>query len=135
VPWRQKVFFLTIAVVLLLTIIDLVRRRRMRVEYSWVWIAAGVAIIVLIVQYDLLIWLTTAVGAVIPTSTLFFLSSLYLAVLSLNYAVRLSSLSWEVKELAQELALLRQTCEANHAAASGARGQSSLPDRTADSSA
>jgi hypothetical protein len=111
VPLRQKVFFLAIAVVLLMTIIELVRRRRLRVEYSWVWIASGFTIIVLILQYDLLIWLTRLVGAAIPTSALFFLCILYLAVLSLNYAVRLSRLGWEVKELAQELALLRQRYE------------------------
>jgi hypothetical protein len=44
---------------------------------------------------------------VIPTSTLFFFCILYLALLSLNYSVRLSSLTRQVKELAQELALLR----------------------------
>ena len=115
-PLRQKVFFLAIAVVLLLTILELVRRRRLRVEYSWVWIASGVTIIVLILRYELLIWLTQLVGAVIPTSALFFLCILYLAVLSLNYSVRLSSLSWEVKELAQELALLSQRCGAKEEA-------------------
>jgi len=44
---------------------------------------------------------------VIPTSTLFFFSILYLALLSLNYSVRLTTLTREVKELAQELALFR----------------------------
>jgi hypothetical protein len=112
-PLRQKLFFLAVAFLLLLTIIDLVRRRRMRVEYSWVWIASGVTIIAVILQYDLLVGLTALMGAVIPTSALFFLCILYLAVLSLNYSVRLSSLSWELKELAQELALLRQKYEAN----------------------
>jgi hypothetical protein len=104
---RQKVFFLAIALVLLVTIVELVRRRRLRVEYSWVWIASGLSIILLILRYDLLIWITTLVGAVIPTSTLFFLCVLYLALLSLNYSVRLSALSFQVKELAQELALLK----------------------------
>lgn len=117
-PLHQKVFFLTIAVILLLTIIDLVRRRRLRVEYTWVWIASAVTIIVVILQYDLLVWLTGLIGAVIPTSALFFLCILYLALLSLDYSVRLSSLNWEVKELSQEIAILRQAVEAN-AAASG----------------
>jgi hypothetical protein len=117
VPVRQKVFFLIIAVALLLTIIDLVRRRRMRVEYSWVWIAGGCTTILLIIQYDVLVWLTAVVGAAIPTSTLFFLCVLYLAALSLDYSVRLSSLRWQVKELSQELALLRHDHEAGRNAA------------------
>jgi hypothetical protein len=99
--------FLTIAVVLLLVIVELVRRRRLRVEYSWLWVAAGLTNILLIVRYDLLMRLTTLVGAVIPTSTLFFLCILFLALLSLNYSVRLTQLTREVKELTQELALLR----------------------------
>ena len=106
-PIRQKVFFLSVAVVLLLVIVELIRRRRLRVEYSWLWIASGVTIILLILRYDLLVWLTVTTGAVIPTSTLFFLSILYLALLSLNYSVRLSDLTRQVKELAQEVALLR----------------------------
>jgi len=111
VPLRQKVFFLAVAVVLLLTIVDLVRRRRMRVEYSWLWIAAGASIIALILQYDLLIHLTALIGTAVTTSTLFFLCILFLAVLSLSYSVQLSRLSWEVKELAQEVALLRRERE------------------------
>jgi hypothetical protein len=107
VPIRQKIFFLSIALVLLFVILELVRRRRLRVEYSWLWIASGITIILLILRYDLLIWLTELVGAAIPTSTLFFLCILYLALLSLNYSVRLSVLTRQVKELAQELALLR----------------------------
>lgn len=107
-PIRQKAVFLTLAVVLLLVIVELVRRRRLRVEYSWLWIASALTIIALILRYDLLIWLTERVGAVIPTSTLFFLCILYLALLSLNYSVRLSTLTRQVKELAQEVALLRE---------------------------
>jgi hypothetical protein len=111
VPLRQKLFFLTVAVVLLLGIVELVRRRRLRVEYSWLWLASGATPIVLILRYDLLIALTGLVGAVIPTSTLFFLCILYLALLSLDYAVRLSELTRQVKELAQELALLKSARE------------------------
>lgn len=106
-PLRQKIFFLTIAVLLLVVIVELIRRRRLRVEYSWLWIASGATIILMILRYDLLIWVTGITGAVVPTSTLFFLSILYLALLSLNYSVRLSDLTRQVKELAQEVALLR----------------------------
>ena len=106
-PIRQKLFFLTIAVALLFVIIELVRRRRLRVEYAWLWLAAGASIVLLILRYDLLIWLTNLVGAAIPTSTLFFLCILYLALLSLNYSVRLTRLDRQLKDAAQELALLR----------------------------
>lgn len=115
-PIRQKLFFLAIAVALLLLILELVRRRRLRVEYSWLWLASGASIILLILRYDMLIRISDLVGAVIPTSTLFFLCILYLALLSLNYSVRLTDLTRQVKDLAQELALLRggQDCDPTH---------------------
>jgi len=122
-PDRQKIFFLTIAVSLLIVIVELVRRRRLRVEYSWLWLASGLTIVLLILRYDLLIWLTELVGAAIPTSTLFFFCILYLALLSLNYSVRLSVLSRQVKELAQEVALLRAETASARMAAPDATGR------------
>ena len=57
--------------------------------------------------FDLVRLITWAVGAWTPSSTLFFLGLLFLLVVSLNYAVRLSGLRREMSTLAQELALLR----------------------------
>ncbi|HJS57597.1 MAG TPA: DUF2304 domain-containing protein [Vicinamibacteria bacterium] len=122
-PIRQTAVFLTIALLLLVVIVELVRRRRLRVEYAWLWIAAGLTNVLLILRYDLLVGLTEAVGAVIPTSTLFFLCILYLALLSLNYSVRLSELTRHVKELAQEVALLRAEAAARPTPDRGLSGE------------
>lgn len=110
-PLRQKIVFLSLVILLLLVILELVRRRRLRVEYSWLWLAATGSIVLLILRFDLLIWISDRVGAVVVTSTLFFLCILFLALLSLHYSVRLTSLTREVKELTQEVALLRAGVE------------------------
>jgi hypothetical protein len=107
VPARQVVFFLGLTGVLLAVILELVRRRTLRVEYSWLWIASCLTTIVLILRYDLLVGLTGLVGAVVPTSTLFFLCILYLALLCLHYSIRISRMTHQIKDLAQEVALLR----------------------------
>lgn len=106
-PTRQVVVFLGLVLVLLVAIVELVRRRTLRVEYSWLWIASCLTTILLILRYDLLVELTELVGAVVPTSTLFFLCILYLALLSLHYSIRISDLTHRVKDLTQEVALLR----------------------------
>lgn len=110
-PERQVVVFLGLSLVLLMVVLELVRRRTLRVEYSWLWIAACLTTIVLILRYDLLVRLTGLVGAVVPTSTLFFLCILYLALLCLHYSIRISGLTHQVKDLAQELALLEAELE------------------------
>ena len=106
-PARQLVVFLGLVLVLLAAILELVRRRALRVEYSWLWIASCLTTVLLILRYDLLVALTNLVGAVVPTSTLFFLCILYLALLCIHYSIRISDLSHKVKDLAQEVALLR----------------------------
>jgi hypothetical protein len=107
VPTRQVIVFLGLSLILLFVILELVRRRTLRVEYSWLWIAACLTSIVLILRYDLLVTLTRLVGAVVPTSTLFFLCILYLALLCLHYSIRISGLTHQVKDLAQEVAMLK----------------------------
>src|SRR4051812_22503440 len=106
-PIRQKIVFLLITGLLLLAVVELVRRRRLRVEYSWLWLLSAFTIIGLILRYDVLIALTGFVGAVIPTSTLFFLCILFLVLLNIHYSVQITTLGREVKDLAQELAILR----------------------------
>lgn len=114
-PTRQIVVFLFLVLVLLVTILELVRRRMLKVEYSWLWIGSCVTTAVFIVRYDLLVGLTGLVGAVVPTSTLFFLCILYLALLCLHYSVRISRLTHQVKDLAQDVALLRAEIESPRA--------------------
>ncbi len=106
-PTRQIVVFLALVLILFVAIVELARRRVLRVEYSWLWIASCLTTVLLILRYDILVELTDFVGAVVPTSTLFFLCILYLALLCLHYSIRISALTHQVKDLAQEVALLR----------------------------
>ncbi len=121
-PERQVIFFLSLSILLLIVVLELVRRRAMRVEYSWLWIAACATTIVLILRYDLLVAVTDLVGAVVPTSTLFFLCILFLALLCLHYSIRISRMTHQIKDLAQEVALLRVEGEA------GGRQATAAPD-------
>lgn len=104
---QQKIFTISISIILFIVIIDLVRRRKIREEYSWLWLLTGGAIIVLSVWYDLLLFITRLVGAVLPTSTLFFFGLLFLMAISLYYSTKISSLHDHVKDLAQHVAILQ----------------------------
>jgi hypothetical protein len=103
--FRQKILAAIFGVTLLAFIIELVRRRKLRVEYSWLWICAGVAIVVIGLNYPLLEWLTRLIGAGWTSSTLFFFGIFFVVALCLQFSVKISRLETEVKNLAQELAL------------------------------
>lgn len=98
---------LSISGALVLVVLWLVRRRRLREEYTPIWIAVSVALVVISLRLDLLRELTRAIGAWTPSSTVFFLGELFLVAICLNYAVRLSRAGVQIKNLAQELAILR----------------------------
>ena len=104
---RQKIFALVVSVLLSIFIIELVRRKKLREEYSWLWLITSFGIIVLVIWYDLLVFITELIGAVLPTTTLFILSFLLLFLISLHYSVKISSLTNQVRKLAQKIAILQ----------------------------
>lgn len=102
-----KIFALLVSITFLALIIDLVRRRKLREDYSAIYLFIGLAILVLVLWFDLLVKLTNFLGAVIPASMLFLFALLFLLLMSLQYAVKLSKLSNDVKNLAQMAALMQ----------------------------
>lgn len=108
---HQQVFATLTAIVVFLLIVELVRRRRLREEYSWLWLLTGAGMITLVVWYRLLLFITRLIGAGTPVTTLFLFSSLFLLVIVIHYSVIISKLTTQVKNLAQELALLRSRIE------------------------
>lgn len=92
----------------LIAVLMLVYRGKLREEYTPIWTIVAAGMMVAITWFDSVRLLTRMVGAWTPSSTLFFFGLLFLLVVSLNYAVRLSGMSLQVKLLAQEVALLRE---------------------------
>ena len=106
-PLHQKIFAISISIILFIVIIDLVRRRRLREEFSWLWLLTGSIVIILAAWYDLLRFITRVIGAGLPTTTLFLFGVMFLLIINLYYATKISSLHDHVKDLAQHVALLQ----------------------------
>ena len=106
---------LLVSGIFLAAVLNLVRRGRLKEEYTPIWTTVALGIMALSIWFDGIRLITRAVGAWTPSSTLFFFGELFLLVLCLNYAVRLSSLSTQVKLLAQEVSILRSELAAGRA--------------------
>ncbi len=61
----------------------------------------------LAVWYDLLVFITRMIGAALPTTTLFVFGLLFLLLIALHYSVKISSLTDQVRKLAQKIAILQ----------------------------
>jgi len=104
---RQRIFAIILAVGLIFLIIDLVRRRKLREEYSWLWILTGVVILGLSIWDNLLEFFVRLIGVINPVSGILFFGVLFLFLISLQFSVRISALTNQVKKLTQELAIIK----------------------------
>lgn len=110
-PVRQQIFALLISIVIFALVVELVRRRRLREEYSVLWLATSVVMFILVLKYEWLVVLTHWIGAVLPTTTLFVGAIVFLMLLSVQFCLKISQLTDQVKNLSQENALLRHQVE------------------------
>lgn len=121
---KPRFVALGISVVLVILIIELVRRRRLREEYSWLWLSLAVMMFILALWPGLLDFITGLIGAVLSTSTLFFFALIFLISINIQFSVEISSLRNQVKNLAQQLAMLDDQVEgslAGHSDNNGSR--------------
>jgi len=103
----QKTFAVLTSLIILVLITYLVKKGKLREEFSWLWLLTGLLLLILVVWYDLLLLLTKLIGAVVPTTTLFLFGIVFLILVSLHSAIKISMLSSQVKNLAQQLSILK----------------------------
>ena len=108
---NQKVFALIVCVLVFAITFNMVRKRSLREEYSVLWLATSLLMFVLVLKYDWLVALTDLVGAALPTTTLFIGGLVFLVLIAVQFSIKLSTFSDQLKNLAQENALLRSDLE------------------------
>ncbi len=110
-PIQQQIFALIISALVFVIVLDMVRRRRLREEYSVLWLVTSVIMFMLVLRYEWLVALTALIGAGLPTTTLFLGSIIFLMLLSVQFCIKISRLTDQVKNLSQENALMKLEIE------------------------
>ena len=110
-PLHQQIFALIVSILVFACTINLVRKKKLREEYSTLWLATSSIIFILVFKYDWLVALTRLTGAVLPTTTLFIGSLIFLVLLCVQFSIKISCLTDQLKNLAQDNALLRAEFE------------------------
>lgn len=98
---------LAVAMVLLGTILELVRRRKLREKYAVIWVATGVTILPLAVFPRVLDGVALSLGILSGTSLVLFLAVAFLLLLAMHLSSELSQLEEETRTLCEEVALIR----------------------------
>jgi glycosyltransferase involved in cell wall biosynthesis len=103
---RTRLVAMAGALVVMLMIVDLVRRRRLKEEYSVLWLVTSAVLLVLAGWTEALQWITDTIGGVAASSTLFFFGLLFAFMMLLHFSVRISALERRLTALVQEIGLM-----------------------------
>jgi hypothetical protein len=93
---------------LLVAVLELVRRRRLLERYALVWLASATILLALGIWQGLLGAIADTIGVLYPPTALFVVAFGFILVLLLHFSTAVSRLTDQSKVLAQRLALMEQ---------------------------
>jgi len=102
---------ITASVVLVLFVIEAIRRSHLNARYAILWLGCGGVLLVFSLYRPLLDWTAKILGISYPPSLLFGLAFLFLLVIVLHYSLVISSHRDSIRRLAQTVALLERALD------------------------
>ncbi len=94
--------------VLLLVVLELVRRRRLLERYALLWLFSAIVLLGLASWRSGLATVSHAIGVIYPPNSLFFIAIGFILLLLLHFSSVVSRLTDQTKVLAQRVALLEE---------------------------
>lgn len=110
-PTNVQILAIGGSAVLLLIVLELVRRRRLFERYALLWLLCAVVLLGLSIWGGLLETVADTLGVDYPPSALFLIAFGFILLLLLHFSVVISRLSDQTKVLAQRLSLAEQRIE------------------------
>ena len=95
------------SLVLMIFIVDLVRRRKLREEYSLLWLGAGLVILITSIHGKVITWIASLLSIQHPAYSMFVIALFVGMILAIHFTVVLSKLTSQNWRLTQEIGLLR----------------------------
>jgi hypothetical protein len=108
---RQLYACVVISLLLLILIVRLVQKGRLDISYCWLWLCIGVSTLVLVIRNDLLKLISSHIGAVSDTTTVFLMGFFLIALMCLQFSLVISLHRRQIKKLYQKIALLTHQVE------------------------
>jgi hypothetical protein len=120
---RVQIVAVLVTALMLLVVLELVRRRRLVERYALLWMTVAAGLLVLAIWTDLLSWASELVGIDVPSNALFLAAFGVAFLLLLHFSVATSRLGEETKILAQEVARLDEELRHMRAGSRNGSGQ------------
>jgi hypothetical protein len=118
---RLQLVSVTGAILLLVVVFELVRRKQLLERYALLWLFSGAVLLLLAAWRGLLVEVADTIGIVYPPSALFTVAFGFVLLLLLHFSLAVSRLTDQAKVLAQRLALLEERQREQELATEAAR--------------
>jgi hypothetical protein len=109
--FRIQVLAIVGSILLIIFILELIRRKRLKEEFSILWLGMGIVFLVISLFRRLLDKFSYLVGIGYPPAALFLILIMGLTVILIHFSVAISELKEANKRLTQELGLLKKEIE------------------------
>jgi len=103
---RIQVVAIAVSVLLLVVVLELVRRRKLTEEYSFLWIVSSVALMIVSARREILHLVARWIGVFYPPMVLLLLLVVMVFVASLCFSVVVSRQRQQIERLIEETAIL-----------------------------
>lgn len=113
--WLLRAFLIVICVAFLVFVLLMVRRDRFLLKYSIIWVVLGVLGLLAAFFPGAVVWLSLSLGFETPVNFVFLVCIMFLLMASLVFVAALSKQSLRVKELVQEISMLKAEVRGNDA--------------------
>lgn len=87
-------------------ILNMLRKEKLDIKYSLTWLFAGVSLIILALQPNIVFDIAHFVGIQIPSNGIFLFGIFFVLLITFSLTVALSRQSVRMRKMAQEMALL-----------------------------
>lgn len=100
------IFGVLSAVLTLVVVIEMLRRRRLRERHAIWWLLAGTLALIIGVFPNTLVWAARLAGVAVPLNLVFFVSTAVLFLVCIQHSAELTVLESKTRSLAESSALL-----------------------------
>ena len=105
---RGQLFIVTISVLLIIYVLDALRRKKINEEYCLWWICIMIATDLLVLNPRLLLKITHLIGALVPISTLTLFALVFIIAILIYFSMKISILTNQVRSLIQTVSLQKK---------------------------
>ena len=104
--FRTRIFVILLSAAVLLLVINLVRTKKLREEYALLWLLTGIVLFLTPLSIDWLDTIAFAIGVDYPPGLLFLIAFIGVLFILLRFSLAISAFTDQIKNLAQDLALM-----------------------------